>query len=110
MAISIVRVNPSPVRPLQLFANEISFPGFDHRFSHSRPTRQKDVRQKDGDSYFSVLHFSVWRPKRRSKPHSPLSKSAKVLPSSANRFNNGAGSHNSPCSSWNWLTRSHTFF
>src|SRR5215471_15562346 len=39
-----------------------------------------------------------------------LSKSAKVLPASASRFNNGAGSHNSPCSSWNWLTRSYTFF
>src|SRR5262249_20765294 len=42
--------------------------------------------------------------------HFSLSKSAKVLPASANRFNNGEGSHNSPSSSWNWLTRSYTFF
>src|SRR5215468_3002160 len=39
-----------------------------------------------------------------------LSKSAKVLPASARRFNKGAGSHNSPCSLWNWPTRSYTFF
>src|SRR5262245_43834257 len=100
MAISITAF------PLSPFVNEISFLGFDHRFGHSRPTRQKDVRQKNGDSYFSVSHFSVWGSKRRSKPHFSLSKSAKVLPDSAKRFNKGAGSHNSPCSSWNWLTRS----
>jgi hypothetical protein len=39
-----------------------------------------------------------------------LLKSANVLPDSASRFNNGAGSHSSPCCRWNSCMRSYTFF
>ena len=47
-----------------IFASAPKCSGFDHRFRRSRPTRQKDVRQKNDNSYFSVSHLSVWWSKR----------------------------------------------